>query len=117
MSAELQAEYDAKMAEYYDYDNYEQNYASYGYDYYESDTPAEIVHPCDSGIHGCHTDANCVRDGESHKCECKTGFTGNGKKCKDVDECKKKLDNCHQKATCTNNEGSFTCACNDGFEG
>ena len=32
-SAELEAEYQAKMAEYYNYDEYEENYADYGYDY------------------------------------------------------------------------------------
>jgi hypothetical protein len=65
MTPELQAEYDAKMAEYYDYDNYEANYAAYGsynYDDYEA-TAAPIGHPCDNGSYVCHTDAICTKEG------------------------------------------------------
>ena len=56
MSAELQAEYDAKMAEYYDYENYEENYMAYGYDYSDE----VVTDPCNDGTHNCNALASCI---------------------------------------------------------
>ena len=56
MSAELQAEYDAKMAEYYDYENYEENYMAYGYDYGDE----VVTDPCNDGTHNCNALASCI---------------------------------------------------------
>ena len=48
---------------------------------------------------------------------CRTGFTGNGKNCTDIDECAEKRDDCHTNATCSDVEGSFTCTCDSGYTG
>ena len=66
MTAEQEAEYNAKMAEYYDYENYEENYISYGYNYNYDDSPATQapkVHDCDSGNHSCDSNATCIPSG------------------------------------------------------
>ena len=69
MTAEQEAEYNAKMAEYYDYENYEENYISYGYNSYGYDsydssaTEAPKIHDCDSGNHSCDSNATCIPSG------------------------------------------------------
>lgn len=70
----------------------------------------EGVNPCDQ----CDANALCDQDG---KCECKTGFDGNGLTCEDIDECATGQDNCSADAACTNTPGGFTCDCNDGYDG
>ena len=32
-------------------------------------------------MNDCHEHANCLNDGTTYKCECKTGFQGNGTVC------------------------------------
>ena len=51
----------------------------------------------------------------SYMCNCKTGFTGNGVLCTDLNECYYKNNSCHKFATCQNTEGSYICECEDGF--
>ncbi|XP_022810601.1 uncharacterized protein LOC111347641, partial [Stylophora pistillata] len=53
------------------------------------DMKTEDVDECNSTIPVCDINAKCVNTISSHSCKCKAGFTGNGKKCIDVDECTK----------------------------
>lgn len=53
----------------------------------------------------------------SFKCVCKTGFTGNGKNCKNINECTAGAHKCVQYAVCTDNVGSYSCRCKIGFGG
>ena len=121
MTADEEAEYNAKMAEYYDYENYEENYISYGYNYDGYDdtagTQAPTIHDCESGSHECDSNATCIPSGDKYSCVCNVGFDGNGKRCRDTDECKKELHDCHQNADCNNFDGGYSCSCKNGFSG
>lgn len=43
----------------------------------------------------------------SYQCRCQDGFTGNGIKCRDINECLTNNGGCDQNAQCINNDGSF----------
>ena len=59
--------------------------------------------------------ADCFDTKGSYTCSCKTGFTGNGISCLDIDECVNNMDNCDTNATCVNAQGSFGCSCKNGY--
>lgn len=61
----------------------------------------------------CHVNASCTNTRGSFKCECSTGFTGDGISCSDISECL--TSPCQANATCENTVGSFTCTCQLGF--
>ena len=68
------------------------------------------------GKNSCDVNAKCKNTIESHICTCNNGFTGNGKKCKDINECLNKP--CSTLVKCTNTYGSYTCgACPNGYTG
>ena len=52
----------------------------------------------------------------TYNCTCKSGFTGNGTICDNINECQIK-DTCHRQAVCSDTEGSFKCKCKKGFVG
>ncbi|XP_077341203.1 uncharacterized protein LOC143986670 [Lithobates pipiens] len=66
----------------------------------------------------CHKDAECMgtASGE-YFCVCKTGYSGNGETCVDVNECTTSLHQCHQQATCVNTIGGYSCLCKSGYTG
>ena len=78
------------------------------------------------GCVNCHSNATCQiqrvgsMKGDAGQqvptrfsCVCKTGFTGNGQLCTDVDECLKTT--CPLNFVCENTPGSFSCVCPRGF--
>lgn len=73
--------------------------------------------PCVEGVRNCDENAYCIPQDGSYKCECKTGFFGDGYSCSDVDECDLPLDTCDENARCYNTPGSFRCQCDHGFRG
>ncbi|XP_051529265.1 nidogen-1-like [Myxocyprinus asiaticus] len=80
-----------------------------------SGTPEQ--NPCFTGRHGCDTNAICrPGQGKDFTCECATGFTGNGRICKDVDECSETPLICGPYTMCNNQPGTFRCECLDGFQ-
>ncbi|TMS04304.1 Calmodulin [Larimichthys crocea] len=59
----------------------------------------------------CHKDAICDSIKHDYSCSCKTGFTGDGYNCTDIDECAD-LSACPSaKFECQNKPGSFDCFC------
>lgn len=64
-----------------------------------------------TATHNCALTAVCSNTPGSFTCSCKTGYTGNGIECQDIDECTD--GGCLH--TCANTAGSFTCGCNAGF--
>jgi len=58
----------------------------------------------------------CTNTEGSFTCACRSGYKGDGKTCKDINECEG-VNDCDVNAMCTNTEGSFTCACRSGYKG
>ncbi|KAM6204850.1 signal peptide, CUB and EGF-like domain-containing protein 2 [Sarcoramphus papa] len=84
-----------------------------------SDIPSESclftdVDECALGLDDCHSDAICQNTPKLYKCTCKVGYTGEGKKCEDIDECDNDFNGgcVHE---CFNIPGNYRCTCYDGF--
>ncbi|XP_075905454.1 nidogen-2 isoform X3 [Nelusetta ayraudi] len=77
----------------------------------------QLVNPCYSGSHDCDTTAQCVPlEGQAFRCQCATGYRGDGRNCYDVDECAEGLAPCGAHAQCVNLPGSHRCQCQSGYE-
>ncbi|XP_078413338.1 mucin-like protein isoform X2 [Cetorhinus maximus] len=59
----------------------------------------------------CHKLANCISTGDSHICQCKPGFMGDGKNCTDINECENVSFCTSAKYECINTFGSAQCVC------
>uniref|UniRef100_A0A8C0AXU3 Signal peptide, CUB domain and EGF like domain containing 2 n=1 Tax=Buteo japonicus TaxID=224669 RepID=A0A8C0AXU3_9AVES len=84
-----------------------------------ADVPSESclftdVDECALGLDDCHPDAICQNTPKLYKCTCKVGYTGEGKKCEDIDECDNDFNGgcVHE---CFNIPGNYRCTCYDGF--
>ncbi|XP_046846617.1 scavenger receptor cysteine-rich type 1 protein M160-like isoform X2 [Xenia sp. Carnegie-2017] len=77
----------------------------------------KVLNECSKSLHNCHSKARCIDTLESFKCECRSGYTGNGVNCNDINECSISTENCHENATCYNTYGSYSCRCNFGYFG
>ncbi|XP_063309108.1 signal peptide, CUB and EGF-like domain-containing protein 3 [Pelobates fuscus] len=75
---------------------------------------SQDVDECVDGTDSCHIDAICQNTPRSYKCICKSGYTGDGRHCKDVDECERD-DNAGCVHDCVNIPGNYRCMCFDGF--
>uniref|UniRef100_A0A8D2KZ76 Signal peptide, CUB and EGF-like domain-containing protein 3 n=1 Tax=Varanus komodoensis TaxID=61221 RepID=A0A8D2KZ76_VARKO len=75
---------------------------------------SQDIDECVDGTDNCHIDAICQNTPKSYKCICKSGYTGDGKHCKDVDECERD-DNAGCVHECVNIPGNYRCTCYDGF--
>lgn len=71
----------------------------------------DMVDPCAI----CSINATCDKTSGTATCTCKTGFTGDGKTCNDIDECALAAADCDTNATCGNTLGGFNCTCKPGF--
>uniref|UniRef100_A0A8C3VAH0 Signal peptide, CUB and EGF-like domain-containing protein 2 n=1 Tax=Catharus ustulatus TaxID=91951 RepID=A0A8C3VAH0_CATUS len=72
------------------------------------------VDECALGLDDCHPDAICQNTPKLYKCMCKVGYTGEGRKCEDIDECDNDFNGgcVHE---CFNIPGNYRCTCYDGF--
>ncbi|MCP9257598.1 Nidogen-like protein [Dirofilaria immitis] len=59
----------------------------------------------------CDENAECI----SGVCKCKSGWTGDGKLCIDINECFGEPSVCGAHALCENSPGSYSCQCNIGY--
>ncbi|XP_066550833.1 nidogen-2 isoform X1 [Amia ocellicauda] len=84
-------------------------------------TPGEPTpvteNPCYKGNHECDTTAQCLPgEGMQYRCQCATGYRGDGRSCSDIDECAEGLSSCGSQALCVNLQGSHRCECKAGYE-
>ena len=81
------------------------------------------IDECLTGVHACHSLADCDNTQGSYMCICPVGYMGDGlvtlghSSCFDIDECEEKMHNCGPQSDCVNTEGTFECSCREGFEG
>uniref|UniRef100_A0A8C9U8I3 Signal peptide, CUB and EGF-like domain-containing protein 2 n=1 Tax=Scleropages formosus TaxID=113540 RepID=A0A8C9U8I3_SCLFO len=77
-------------------------------------TPSLNVDECTEALDNCNIDAICQNTLKSYKCICKSGYTGDGKHCEDIDECETEYNGgcVHE---CINIPGNYRCTCYDGF--
>merc|ERR1719183_2759117 len=69
-----------------------------------------------SGLNNCHADATCVDIPGSFVCACKSGYSGDGVTCADIDDCAD--DPCKNGGTCTDTgPHTHTCDCATGWQG
>ncbi|XP_061114414.1 signal peptide, CUB and EGF-like domain-containing protein 3 isoform X1 [Conger conger] len=75
---------------------------------------SQDVDECAEALDNCSIDAICQNTLKSYKCICKSGYTGDGKRCGDIDECESEYNGgcVHE---CINIPGNYRCTCYDGF--
>ncbi|XP_014909287.1 nidogen-2 isoform X8 [Poecilia latipinna] len=77
----------------------------------------ELLNPCYAGNHDCDTTAQCIPlEGQAFRCQCATGYRGDGQNCYDIDECAEGLNSCGDYSQCLNLPGTHRCQCQSGFE-
>ncbi|XP_074662803.1 protocadherin Fat 4-like [Tubulanus polymorphus] len=83
---------------------------------------------CAKNTHACHEDAVCRQNNATHyDCTCKSGMTGNGFLCNEIDDCKyETVDNklvqrggnpCKHDGKCEDGQNKFSCVCTRGYAG
>ena len=45
------------------------------------------VNECEVGTHDCSKNADCIDLLDGYDCQCRTGFSGNGRTCRGIDHC------------------------------
>ena len=94
--------------DFFDYDDLNKN--SGGDEIINEDYDSlQFINACEIA-HDCHVEAICIptKSGK-YDCECKNGFRGSGRECRDINECKEDLHNCKPNEKCFNIEGNFEC--------
>ncbi|XP_047211324.1 nidogen-2 isoform X2 [Girardinichthys multiradiatus] len=77
----------------------------------------ELLNPCYAGNHDCDTTAQCIPlEDQAFRCQCATGYSGDGQNCYDIDECAEGLSSCGDYSQCLNLPGTHRCQCQSGFE-
>ncbi|XP_078681186.1 uncharacterized protein LOC144916075 [Branchiostoma floridae x Branchiostoma belcheri] len=69
-------------------------------------------------VHDCHVDATCISTwDDGYYCSCKSGFTGDGTSCEDINECALGSYDCPSGTRCRNTAGSYECVpgCPSGY--
>jgi hypothetical protein len=71
----------------------------------------------DKSANDCDPNADCKNRTGSFECDCKEGFSGNGKVCTQLSDCAGAANSCHADAQCSVADNGVTCTCSAGFEG
>ncbi|EJD76634.1 hypothetical protein LOAG_16456 [Loa loa] len=79
----------------------------------DSKTVQFTPHPIKKTSSNCRCDENAECNGGI--CKCKSGWTGDGKSCMDINECFGEPSVCGAHALCENSPGSYNCQCNIGY--
>ncbi|CAK8678007.1 unnamed protein product [Clavelina lepadiformis] len=85
----------------------------------EAQGSGDDINECDTNSHNCDGNSTCINEQGSFRCECNSGYSGDGKSgnCEDINECDTNSHNCDGNSTCINEQGSFRCECNSGYSG
>lgn len=76
-----------------------------------------VASVCSINNGGCSRYARCTATATGRTCRCRTGFTGDGVTCTDVNECLSNNGGCNANALCINRVGSRVCRCRTGYRG
>jgi hypothetical protein len=71
---------------------------------------------CQGDTNTCHPNALCSNADDGFGCACDSGYTGDGKSCRNVNECAGSF-TCAANADCVDIRGGYNCACDPRFEG
>ncbi|XP_046860220.1 fibrillin-1-like [Xenia sp. Carnegie-2017] len=74
-----------------------------------------IMNECKLQIDQCHQHADCHDQNRGYRCSCRTGFTGSGWNCSDIDECRQTGVCSKANTKCVNTMGTYLCYCDRGF--
>ncbi|XP_046860216.1 protein slit-like [Xenia sp. Carnegie-2017] len=74
-----------------------------------------IMNECKLQIDQCHQHADCHDQNRGYRCSCRTGFTGSGWNCSDIDECRQNGVCSKANTKCVNTWGTYLCYCDRGF--
>ncbi|XP_058796968.1 nidogen [Phymastichus coffea] len=72
------------------------------------------INECTVGNHACSSDAHCVNTEGSHVCQCKPGFSGDGRTCDKILSCEDTR--CGDYEHCVETNGVPVCICMQGFD-
>ncbi|XP_023933583.1 fibrillin-2 [Lingula anatina] len=79
---------------------------------------ANYIDECVKGGQNCiDSSAQCSGTGEDFECSCKSGYTGDGFACIDIDECLVDRGGCDKNADCINMLSNHSCVCKVGYSG
>ena len=70
-------------------------------------------------VNNCDPNADCRYDvrTERYRCECRSGYEGDGVTCTVVADCSRNRDICDVNARCERSGLDFVCVCNPGYQG
>ncbi|XP_017878833.1 nidogen-1 isoform X2 [Ceratina calcarata] len=72
------------------------------------------VNECSAGNHMCSPDAQCFNQEGGHTCQCRPGFSGDGRTCEKLPSCEDTR--CGNYEQCVMIDGAPNCVCVPGFE-
>ncbi|XP_078677001.1 stabilin-2-like isoform X1 [Branchiostoma floridae x Branchiostoma belcheri] len=77
------------------------------------------INPCGPNLDVCHEHAQCDNQFGNIRCVCKSGYTGSGLECIEMNPCRlPDRGGCHPDATCIKvGPGTNVCQCDEGWEG
>ena len=79
------------------------------------------INECTVGTAQCSSHADCINSDGSYQCQCKSGYSGDGKICnqtfQDNSQCSPGGNECIAAAECVYKGGRYTCVCKTGYVG
>lgn len=83
--------------------------------YIDNSTVCADINECQSGLHDCDINAQCINQVGTYYCKCNPGFTGDGQVCENAFSCHNVA--CPPNAECIESNRVAMCRCMPGFTG